>query len=149
MKMKTKLEEPEVSVVSIDGNDEIEGKPGIEISFDKDGKIIENENDNTFNLIVKDSDSGITIGKDSEDEDQNDNNFAGANALNIKLDFSKLTSYAAPSDAVALDINGYPSGKLEDFTISTTGEIEGVFSNGITRILGQLRLANFRNPSVF
>ena len=97
----------EVSVVSIDGNDEIEGKPGIEISFDKDGKIIENENDNTFNLIVKDSDSGITIGKDSEDEDQNDNNFAGANALNIKLDFSKLTSYAAPSDAVALDINGY------------------------------------------
>lgn len=71
----------------------------------------------------------------------------GANNLNIGLDFSQLKSYSSPSDAAALDINGYPSGKLDDFTISTTGEIEGVFSNGQTRLLGQLRLANFKNPA--
>ncbi|MEW9125171.1 MAG: flagellar hook protein FlgE [Thermotaleaceae bacterium] len=71
----------------------------------------------------------------------------GADALNIQLDFTKLKSYSSPSDAAALKVNGYESGKLDDFTISSTGEIEGVFSNGETRILGQIRLANFKNPA--
>lgn len=75
----------------------------------------------------------------------------GAEDLSVKLDFSKLTSYAADkgekSDAAALEINGYASGKLEDFTISATGEIEGVFTNGVVQILGRVGLANFKNPS--
>lgn len=79
------------------------------------------------------------------------NGLDGAEQLSIKLDFSKLTSYAADkgqkSDAAALEINGYTSGKLEDFTISATGEIEGVFTNGVVQILGRVGLANFKNPS--
>lgn len=73
--------------------------------------------------------------------------FNGANALNINLDFTALKSYSKDSDAAALKIDGYESGKLEDFTISGSGEIEGVFSNGEVKQLGQIRLANFKNPA--
>jgi len=74
-------------------------------------------------------------------------NFEGAEQLEIKLDFSNLKSYAAQSDAAALSVNGCPSGKLDEFTISSTGEIEAVFSNGQTKILGRVGLANFKNPA--
>ncbi|ABW19032.1 flagellar hook protein FlgE [Alkaliphilus oremlandii] len=75
----------------------------------------------------------------------------GAKQLSIELDFTKLTSYAADkgakSDAAALEINGYASGKIDDFTISTTGEIEANFTNGSRQILGRVGLANFKNPA--
>lgn len=75
------------------------------------------------------------------------NGFNGASQLIMNLDFSNLTSYSAKNDAAALKINGYESGKLDDFTISSTGEIEGAFSNGEIQILGKIRLANFKNPA--
>jgi len=71
----------------------------------------------------------------------------GADPLSVNLNFATLKSYSAKSDAAALKINGYESGKLDDFSISTTGEIEGVFSNGEIQILGKIRLANFKNPA--
>ncbi|MBT2683027.1 flagellar hook-basal body complex protein [Bacillus sp. ISL-37] len=54
-------------------------------------------------------------------------------------------------DGGSLDANAYPDGNtqgaLESFNIGSTGEINGVFSNGLVLTLGQLALAKFSNTS--
>lgn len=122
----------QVSIASINGSPateaSLEGEP-FSLEFDTEGKLVSESKSVT--LTVED---GTETFRDAE-------------ALNIVLDFSNLTSYSAKSDAAALKINGYESGKLDDFTISPNGEIEGVFSNGEIQILGKIRLANFKNPA--
>jgi len=42
--------------------------------------------------------------------------------------------------------NGYPSGDLATYSVSSDGVIVGKFSNGATLTLGQIALASFTNP---
>ncbi len=123
----------------------------IKLYFNSAGELC-----NTDGTIIYDADnplpsSSITISDGTNPNDPpvfgGTGTFKGAEALNIKLDFNSLKSYSKDSDAAALKIDGYASGKLEDFTISANGEIEGVFSNGDVKLLGQVRLANFKNPA--
>jgi len=57
-----------------------------------------------------------------------------------------LTQSAAPSATAGTFQNGYGSGTLTDFTITSDGTIEGSFSNDQTLALGQIALGNFANP---
>jgi len=43
--------------------------------------------------------------------------------------------------------NGYTSGRLSGLSISSEGVIQGRYSNGQSRDLGQIVLANFANPN--
>jgi flagellar hook protein FlgE len=43
--------------------------------------------------------------------------------------------------------DGAPPGTLNSFTVGEDGMIRGVFSNGVTRDLAQVVLAQFSNPS--
>ncbi|MCE9557579.1 MAG: flagellar hook-basal body complex protein [Armatimonadetes bacterium] len=42
--------------------------------------------------------------------------------------------------------DGFPPGSLQSFSVSTDGVITGLFTNGLTRPLGQLAMAIFPNP---
>lgn len=72
--------------------------------------------------------------------------------LSFELDFSQLTArvmWYESGDNVnyAYDRqDGYQRGMLTDFSIGESGLITGVFDNGMTRTLGQIQLATFRNP---
>jgi len=70
----------------------------------------------------------------------------GSADLELKLDFSQLTQYAAPSTATLRSQDGYPSGSLESFAIDGNGVITGLYSNGRTQVVGQVALALFTNP---
>ncbi len=129
-----------VTIISIDGEGATDNTE-FAIEFNQEGKIVKNDTINNIHKII------IVDEVEIKDTFADTDTFDGASPLTIDLNFSKLTSYSAPSDAAALSVNGYPSGKLEDFTISPTGEIEGTFSNGQTKMLGQIRLANFKNPA--
>ncbi len=59
--------------------------------------------------------------------------------------FEKLTHYASESSAVGKKINGNSSGFLDNFNVSATGELIGVFTNGERESLGQIMLATFDN----
>lgn len=72
---------------------------------------------------------------------------AGADPISITPDFSGMMQYAASNTAQASDQDGYASGTLKAIAISNRGEISGVFSNGLSRLLGQVALANFNNAS--
>lgn len=71
----------------------------------------------------------------------------GAGDFTFDVDFSKLTMFANTSTASATKIDGYKQGTLSEFTIASTGEVMGIFDNGQRRILGQIALANFKNPA--
>lgn len=71
----------------------------------------------------------------------------GANATQtINFDFSDITGLTATNSSLASNFqDGFPIGKLNDYSIGATGVITGTFSNGQTRQLGQLALATFKN----
>ncbi len=75
----------------------------------------------------------------------------GASALNFAWSLfdstgsGLLSQVAAPSTTSAAQQDGYGSGSLNDYNISSDGTIMGSFSNGRTAVLGQIALANFAN----
>lgn len=71
----------------------------------------------------------------------------GAKQFGFTVDFSKLTQFANESDASATNVRGYKQGSLNDFSIDVNGVITGSFTNGQERSVGQLALANFKNPA--
>lgn len=70
----------------------------------------------------------------------------GATPMSIKSDLSAITSYAGES-TVQMAKDGYGAGTLDSKYIDTTGVIVGTFTNGQTKVLGQVALATFNNPS--
>ncbi len=69
----------------------------------------------------------------------------GADNMTITPDFTKLTQLKSISTANAV-ANGAPAGSLTTFTVSQTGEVLGIYSNGTTKVIGQVALALFTNP---
>ena len=64
--------------------------------------------------------------------------------LEFELDFSSVSGLAASSSSLAATRqDGSAEGKLTSYIISEDGGIRGVFSNGVTRDLGQIQLARF------
>jgi flagellar hook protein FlgE len=71
-----------------------------------------------------------------------------ADPLEFNLDFSNVSGLSADSSSLAATRqDGSSQGKLNSFIITEDGVIRGVFSNGITRDLGQIQLARFANPA--
>lgn len=71
----------------------------------------------------------------------------GSDPLELDIDFTKLTQFANESNAAVTSSDGYPQGSLDTFSIGPTGEISGIFTNGMSKIIGQVALAVFKNPA--
>lgn len=68
--------------------------------------------------------------------------------LEFDLDFTQVSGLAAETSSLAAARqDGSPPGTLSSFIIGEDGTIRGVFSSGITRDLGQIRMARFANPA--
>ena len=96
-----------------------------EVEFDNFGRI-ENSNlaDVTLNLIN------------------------GAENIQISIGANGLTQFGNSSNSADISsINGNTEGFLESFNISQSGEINGVYTNGEVRVLGQIAMATFNNTS--
>ena len=62
------------------------------------------------------------------------------------LDFTQSTQYGASFGVNALTQDGFTSGRLSGFNISNDGIIQGRYSNGQSKDLAQIVLADFVNP---
>jgi flagellar hook protein FlgE len=68
--------------------------------------------------------------------------------LQFKLDFSALSGLGTTTSSMQASAqDGFAPGTLTSYNVSETGLINGVFSNGQTRDLGQIRLARFGNSA--
>ena len=72
---------------------------------------------------------------------------SGTPGVPIDLDFSQIGQLKTDSQVTLSAQNGFPPGSLEGYNVGTDGVITGLFTNGLTRPLGQIALANFSNPN--
>jgi flagellar hook protein FlgE len=68
-----------------------------------------------------------------------------ASSLNFDLNVGGMTQVAKEASASLASQDGLAPGTLTSVTIRENGEIAGVFSNGLTKSLGQLATATFAN----
>lgn len=124
---------PKGKLIEIGGNDLtadpkpefdvlLSGLSGIKFDTDKNGDTI---TDTAPSGIFKD----IVI-FDSKDEET----------------YKNITQTANDMDAKPYSQDGNSSGKLDGFSINANGEVEGSFTNGEKKVLGQIILAKFDNP---
>ena len=64
----------------------------------------------------------------------------------ITPDFSAITQISGSSSAAPTTQNGFGPGTLQSFSVDQSGAVTGIFNNGLTRVLGQIALADFPNP---
>ena len=96
------------------------------ISFDGEGKFISATSDQ------------VTIER---------RGIPSSDPLQFTLDFSAISGLSQDNATLAVARqDGSSAGTLTNFTIGEDGRIRGVFSNGIARDLGQVRMARFANP---
>jgi len=71
----------------------------------------------------------------------------GAADTTFDLDLSGMTQLATASDASVASQDGLAAGNFSEFYVTPeSGEIYGIYSNGMQRLIGQLALATFVNP---
>ncbi|NLX77374.1 MAG: flagellar hook protein FlgE [Clostridiaceae bacterium] len=101
------------------------------IMFDSKGRILTNDDEYNVRPMIE-----LTPGSE-----------VGSDAFTFELNFEKLTMYASDSSVKPTQVDGYPPGTLEYFSIGSDGVITGVYSNGRQQPLGMVALAVFDNPA--
>lgn len=71
----------------------------------------------------------------------------GAEDLKFKVDLSSFTQRRSASAVLEISQDGSPPGDIAGVSVSASGLVQGRYTNGETRDLGQLTLATFRNPN--
>jgi len=75
-------------------------------------------------------------------------NVSSTSPLQFNLDFSQVSGLATEKSSLNADRqDGFGTGTLSSFIIGEEGRIRGVFTNGTSRDLGQIRLARFANAA--
>ncbi|RKY36507.1 MAG: hypothetical protein DRP78_03485, partial [Candidatus Omnitrophota bacterium] len=69
-----------------------------------------------------------------------------AHNLSIDLDMTGLSQFSGTSGVSTSEQNGYPRGTLDKFSVGNSGVLTGIYTNGLTKTLGQIALARFANP---
>ncbi len=65
----------------------------------------------------------------------------------FNINFTDLTQLNTSSTVSLVSQNGLAAGSLSGFDVATnTGEVYGLYSNGLQQLLGQVAIASFVNP---
>jgi flagellar hook protein FlgE len=72
-------------------------------------------------------------------------NGASAAATGVTLNMTNMSSYNTTSAVTAKSQDGYATGSLSSLSIDSEGNIFGTYSNGQSKTVGQVALANFSN----
>ena len=107
---------------------ELQSATGV-LSFDNEGRM------------VNPAPVTVTINRDNQ---------GSITPLTFSIDFADSTNEVTAltdvnSEIAAIYRDGAPIGTLTSYGIGTDGSIIGVFSNGVTRMMGQIALATFTN----
>lgn len=72
-------------------------------------------------------------------------NGAIANGTGVTVNFSDMTQYNAVSAVTAQNQDGYATGQLSGLNIDETGNMFAAFTNGQSKLIGQVMMVNFSN----
>jgi len=71
----------------------------------------------------------------------------GASDTSVTFDFEDLTQMSDSSNIDPVSQNGLAPGTLVDFSVNEYGEVLGLYSNGLSQLIGQIALGSFSNPA--
>lgn len=71
----------------------------------------------------------------------------GAPAFPISLNLGSITQLAVETQVQASNQNGFPPGSLQSFSVGVDGVITGLYTNGLTRPVGQIAISIFPNSN--
>ncbi len=77
----------------------------------------------------------------------------GSNEVAVNLDvgspgsFSGITQFRSDTTTAARSQDGYPMGKLQEVSVDEFGEIKGLYTNGVSKSIARIYLAEFNNPA--
>lgn len=77
----------------------------------------------------------------------------GSNIVSIRLNtgnpgtFTGVTQFRSETTTIAKSQDGYPMGKLQKISIDERGEIYGVYTNGVSKSVARIYVAQFNNPA--
>jgi flagellar hook protein FlgE len=69
-----------------------------------------------------------------------------AGTVAFPIAFDSCTQFGAPFGINQMSQDGYATGRLNGFAVDDTGAILGRYTNGQSRVLGEIVLSNFTNP---
>lgn len=118
--------------ISMPGGEDVQSGFSGTISFNTDGSLAEFNVNGGGRTFTYDPANGAGIGEIEL--------FAGTVG-----GFDGITGFSGSETIAALNQNGYGMGILEKIAIDPTGLIIGKFSNGVSRNLAQIILADFNN----
>jgi flagellar hook protein FlgE len=72
---------------------------------------------------------------------------SGAAPLLFDIDLTGFTQHSSDSTVFEISQDGSPPGELAGVSVSSSGVVEGRYTNGETRELAQVVLVTFRNPN--
>lgn len=124
------------ATVNNDENNKVDlvfSKDTIPLTFDEDGTLLSQDT----------ADLQITTSVDFKGDSPYNSTFADE----ITINFSQLTQFNAKANATAVTDDGYEAGSLKGYSIGSDGVITGSYTNGLTKTLGQIAIADFPNPS--
>lgn len=71
----------------------------------------------------------------------------GADPVNVGLNYAGSTQYSGDFSVSRNETDGYSSGEFAGLEVSDEGEVSAVYTNGRTKLQGQVILANFTNTN--
>jgi flagellar hook protein FlgE len=77
----------------------------------------------------------------------------GSNEVDVNLNvgspgsFTGITQFRSTSTTAARSQDGYPMGKLQSIAIDEYGEIKGQYTNGVSKSIAKIYVADFNNPA--
>lgn len=121
---------------------------GLSLIFGQDGKLtsVNGNNANGTGFTLPD----INLGNLLKDNGTANGTQAGITAetlSGINIDFAKVTQFNSKANVTSEAKDGNTAGSMTGYSIDANGIIRGTYSNGQTKLLAQIPLANFKNPA--
>ena len=110
------------------------------LQFKTSGQIDETVTDNGIVSVLIDLDAVLAGLKPPQTN-------SAAQTLSFDINFAGSSQSGSTFGANRLEQDGYASGRLSGVSVSGDGVIRGNYTNGQSRNLGQVVLANFTNPN--
>lgn len=118
------------------------------LDFDPNGQLNTNANGSlyTLDLTTAMDKSGTPVDLTSAPLDLFPNAAVEPN-YSMTIDFGTATQFGSAYDVNKLTQDGYGPGRLSGVSIDANGQIQARYSNGQTKLMGQVALTTFQNPN--
>lgn len=117
---------------------------GLSLRFSQDGKLtsVNGNGANGTGFTLPDINLGGLVKADGTQA-----GITGETLTGINVDFAKVTQFNSKANVTSEAKDGNTAGSMTGYSIDANGIIRGTYSNGQTKLLAQIPLANFKNPA--